>query len=709
MDPDLMIDALPALAAAADEFAHFLAPDGSETTPALWKDIHTPGTKPSKLYSRRQTPYNFQKRDFGSQEYIRPRNVLRALLGVRSVNEVPQAEWRPDNILYKANLAEILNTILVVCDNEQWTTAGSDALERLHAAFPYAIATREYSFVTVAYYLDLTAQLTIRRMDASIESEPNFSPHAVVDNLFYDDDEEFRYMDEFGLSRTTEENRTLAFQKIDNVIRELKAPFRNKTGNGAAAANGKLKARYRWDILKVHTLKYCEEQANQLNDLIAEAGGIARILQGLTREVERRRDQKVAEEIRQIRQKSTSTPRTSMAGMAALKQLEESDSEEDSASASPQPQPVEPVGLESGLEPQPESQPEPELQPEPSPLFEPETRSHADVIERDFAPISPAPVQVTAPEVSSADLRTASSYQERQRKRQQGGSQAPRRRFIDPQPNAVFVEWNEHELSQQGDRQSAQTEFRDPRVTPRPKGQRARAEEDEEDEDFPDPTQDEGFQTDNRDMSAANKRRREVTFAPKSRPAPPYSSADPDRSAAGPSNYRSSMATEGRPSPAKRQRLNPGSSLPILNQPAPVNADLPIEGLYDRAKKYARQISAVSGGRRVPQIRRPWTREEEAAFMDLIEEHGGDGISYSTLKGLDEAREEDAQLTHRSAEDLRFKARNMKVTLLMGVGGQENLPKNWEYVMLDKKAMDKLKQKGIPYEQEQQRQRMMYS
>jgi hypothetical protein len=55
--------------------------------------------------------------------------------------------------------------------------------------------------------------------------------------------------------------------------------------------------------------------------------------------------------------------------------------------------------------------------------------------------------------------------------------------------------------------------------------------------------------------------------------------------------------------------------------------------------------------------------EEENALIDLIEQEGGDGISYAKLKALDEQREV-PQLAKRSAEDLRFKARNMKETFL---------------------------------------------
>jgi hypothetical protein len=49
--------------------------------------------------------------------------------------------------------------------------------------------------------------------------------------------------------------------------------------------------------------------------------------------------------------------------------------------------------------------------------------------------------------------------------------------------------------------------------------------------------------------------------------------------------------------------------------------------------------------------------------MELIEEHGEDKISYSKLKAADQDSEQ-PRLNKRSAEDMRFKSRNMKETFL---------------------------------------------
>ncbi|KAF2863810.1 hypothetical protein K470DRAFT_254698 [Piedraia hortae CBS 480.64] len=97
---------------------------------------------------------------------------------------------------------------------------------------------------------------------------------------------------------------------------------------------------------------------------------------------------------------------------------------------------------------------------------------------------------------------------------------------------------------------------------------------------------------------------------------------------------------------------------------------------------------------RTQQIRTPWTPEEEATLLSLIGQKKDQPLSYAQLKRYDNAN--GAALSLRTPEDIRFKARNMKLTLLLG---NVELPEGWNRVILDKKAILKLQEQGIPYEQ----------
>jgi hypothetical protein len=90
-------------------------------------------------------------------------------------------------------------------------------------------------------------------------------------------------------------------------------------------------------------------------------------------------------------------------------------------------------------------------------------------------------------------------------------------------------------------------------------------------------------------------------------------------------------------------------------------------------KSSARQIRIGARGiSKQPQVRRPWTQEEELRLVELIGEFG---ISWSTLKANDdgnldpetESRSGPQILRYRDQVALKDKARNMKVLYLQYV------------------------------------------
>jgi hypothetical protein len=66
------------------------------------------------------------------------------------------------------------------------------------------------------------------------------------------------------------------------------------------------------------------------------------------------------------------------------------------------------------------------------------------------------------------------------------------------------------------------------------------------------------------------------------------------------------------------------------------------------------------------------------------------------MKRKDETDEGLKALDGRTAEDIRFRARNMKVNFLLS---RHDLHPNWTKVQLAKKEIDKLHSRGIPYMQ----------
>lgn len=365
-----------------------------------------------------------------------------------------------------------------------------------------------------------------------------------------------------------------------------------------------------------------------MDRVIRDVGGIPQILKGLTIEAERRANKEVYEQGKEQFAKPSSTPRSSLGGAMSLLKKRRSMIEQ----AAPVAQMVVPSG---------------------------------DVEGNVAQDIAASNIQDDAMDPQGThDLAGFQAMQRQQAQQLRQNAQRQKPRWTDPQPGAVRISAIDEDAgpSQRGKRTHAEME-----------------------EGF-DPTQDEGFQTDTRDIAAADQRRREVSFA---RPKVDYITGleVPDDS--------------HEPSPSKRQRLNPGSSIPYSRPFDENEGDLEAGEMYRRAKDVAKFDRVAASQSKPSRARQPWTDAEESALLTLIEQHGTEGVSYSALKAID--REGDNVLARRSAEDLRFKARNMKLTLLKGNRGQRGLPANWEHVKLDKKAMDQLASLNIPYEQERSR------
>jgi hypothetical protein len=75
--------------------------------------------------------------------------------------------------------------------------------------------------------------------------------------------------------------------------------------------------------------------------------------------------------------------------------------------------------------------------------------------------------------------------------------------------------------------------------------------------------------------------------------------------------------------------------------------------------------------------------ETEALMTYINEWPEEDNLHYAAMKRKD-------------AEDIRFRARNMKVNFLLS---RHDLHPNWSKVQLAKKEIDKLHSRGIPYMQ----------
>lgn len=276
------------------------------------------------------------------------------------------------------------------------------------------------------------------------------------------------------------------------------------------------------------------------------------------------------------------------------------------------------------------------------------------------APAAEQQTQVEAPSAVGREVDRALQRQTQREKenrlRAQSDAELPRR-FTDRQANATRITFDEAESSQAQPSQAPS--FRLPRsqpTAPVSSGlKRPRA-----DEDDLEPSEDEGFQEDNR-ASNFTARRNE---APPARRLP----VQPEESTSSTARRGLSGPSSTAAPPVQPQRKNPGQSIEPYRAPSVLQASPPRSSAvdtYTQVRQAAKANTRMAAVGRKPQQRSPWSISECNQLISLIEEHGP---HYAYLKTADnqEAIENNREpiLGNRTAEDLRFKARNMKVDYL---------------------------------------------
>jgi hypothetical protein len=654
LDPDVMVDVLPSLATAADELAKLIVPVDPKSRPVVRKEIRTLGTKHNKLFKNRMDALSIHKHSFGSTEYIQPSIVLRALLGVQNMKDVPEGPWRPDSVIYKINLAQMLNSMLITLHgngSNDITAAGYTAIEHLDLHFASAIAGPIFKENALQLCLAILTQLTIVRLSFYM-ADLNFGPSEAIARIFYADDGHggllkdesgsvlFRHRNVLHIPTLSEEEQNLVLGTVQEASNQLISAFDDANAETWIPALGQLRADHPWEQFVDQVIQYYFDRKQDLDGQIAAGGGIVQIMLNLAGEVERRTDAREAEAKRQSFSRPGGTPKKGFgkSGIRTLKARERQLGANVAPVAQMTQQAIQPSGG----------------------VIVDDGRQRPDDGDDDVQIMAPSQAQSTA----RSTLEALSGLQDFQAEKAAKGKG---RSLLDRQETATRVAFDDSQLTQY----QVPAEFQYPPSSAPERGpyyqsprrgnaaKRPYENMDDEPEDF-DPTQDGGFEVDNRDPAAADQRRRQIAAG-----APPsvrFSSAP----TAGPASNMPPPASMGTPSPSKRRRKNPGSSIP---PPAPPfdpeqYAEVPREDRFTHAKIAARHGTVTANSKKPAQVRTPWSAEEENALIDLIEEEGSDGISYSKLKSYDAMRPEGARLGNRSAEDMRFKARNMKETFL---------------------------------------------
>jgi hypothetical protein len=624
LEPKEILEDLPDLAGASEKLIRFLLPRGSQTPRSSLKSID------SKRYDKLITAVMVHKPSFGTLQYISPQALLRALFDEPGADQLPKSL---ESIIYRVNLVEMMNEVLVKCPPDN-LAASYDALQILDRAFPNSIAGGQCQPQALNLWCAIATQMTIARLEVNSLRAAEFLPLQAIRDSFYDEDGNFKHTETLGVSAMGDAERGSALEKVANVCNVLAAPFQGGSGTGNELEAGilDLKNQFKWEQLLDAALAYFDVRKAQLDQQIDVAGDVAAIVEAIEAELQRRSDLKRSDQLREDIISTQNKPKKSFMNAAAMAILRQKE-----AALQQQQQQAAPVANMLG---------------------------------------GPTSSSDAVPRASSGTLPKG----------------AKKRSLLDRQEGAQLISFSQtqDELTQHTGRGQSSDQAV---LLSSQSGEKRHAYFEDEEENGFDPTPDQGF-IDAARLIAAEKKRRRLDAPESSASGPPYSSmysnsgdaiAPPESPEPDHHHHESAASTSIYPPPAsaaaanpiygreyiaeallaasQMPRRNPGSSLPIPTDPETSVAGEPITSMYARSNLIAKQNRAAMPKK--VQVRRPWQPEEENALLDLIASHCADGISWSALKAIDMGRGDEAHLSARSAEDMRFKARNMRVTMML--------------------------------------------
>lgn len=715
LDQELMVNALPFLYQYSNSLLDLFSSEDASDLLQLHRDLQQPTSRASKRFNALLEGFMLNRKHYGDDTPIDLDVAVRAMAGLRQGDEIPDGAWRPDAVLYMANLARYISTIYASNENSEEARV---TLNSMFNSFPAPFVSVSdadmnapgYSSSdlpspdTLALVLEIRTQYLFHELSKK-HSHPAFDPDEILRAIFYVGHDRLRgvdYMDDFSTLPSDFE------AKFTKRITAIRRHFSNDISNPVDF--GGLHQEFPYTRFLIRLAKWTQLMTKQHKGLIAKYGGISQIHSRLRDEDARR---KSSHEDRSPTRSQLSTPQRQGEVSRNLEQEELASSGNDSRLPDLR-GPKAPSKVKSPKSTKGKPEPKKSLewrakQQQKShemlaaikarrvaeaannarEMLPPTVEAHTYDIHTggDDEPILTSPPRTQGvPALSQQGLTvlaTLKTHAEQSNKENIDNSRAGKMAFIDRQSGAERIAFD------------SQDEAPAPPGKTSTKRKALELEIDDEEDDF---------EVDTRTAQPVHARQR-PNQAPhtggssrRSKAAPKeHTSGGPLRKKARAERTRRNAITDEeyhvgeeeddddvaassqlRREEANRNRRRSGSSLPPTqrlpllerhNGPpsssAPVRGSsevLPVGTQVSLINREARQNTAKRLlKKRQPQQRSRWTEAEVERLVELIENYG---VSWAYLLAMDDEHPEGAVLQQRDQVSLKDKARNMKMDFL---------------------------------------------
>ena len=283
-----MLDALPDLADASDKLLnHLLFQDVSQSnTERVAKSLQDPRSRTRKTMNRLTSSFVLHKEVYGNEAYINISIAIRGVLGVRRMDQVGEGPWRPDDILYKANLANMVMNMLSIPPH-----SNQPFLEKMERDFPapflsQLVTTKESAKSSGASVLvndtfEAAFQLRVQfflSMLGRNQGQSGFDPDNLLSAVFYEDPSSIKGWDVDGL-RSQDLNKW----QINTITERLERIQGNFDGEQVVDIDA-LKLAYPWTTCLSNLVSWAILRKDEIEAHLTSCGGVGNIKERLGQE-----------------------------------------------------------------------------------------------------------------------------------------------------------------------------------------------------------------------------------------------------------------------------------------------------------------------------------------------------------------------------------------------------------------------------------------
>lgn len=684
------------------------------------------GSRPQKTLSMRAKKLSTSLEPFGSSEFIDPPLIVRKLAGNVELHRINYGRWRPDAILYLANLAHQM--VAAVNDSPD---DRENLLSYLYNNFPNPfVGQREFSFGTQLVdetrdlTIDMMTQLFIQKLDS--DGMKHFSsPQELAHHIFRDTTVMYRHFQD-------KDSQELLLQRLNDLENCC------AIDNDLLPPLDRLKRDYPWPSFVLRTAVWTLARAEELKETIRRQGGVENIVDLLNSgdyEVDVKRGPTIhldgslkisdaggpgpvteprlsanrsSVSVENKRSSAALSPTWYEAEVRQLREEQAKHAREISRLESPH------SGSSTAQEPQ--EIPQSSLGTDEEDDYRPLQADDDDEVDSTSQNLSDVALEVDnnrgtlIPSQSTNIVMNVLKKHAMEREKQNQPLRM-KRTLLDRQPDARQVQWESQELNDTQEGQSARPHEKVPveisdeeeeyeedtrpskrhRVDkgkqPVPQNtQRSRHDGDStpaigfhDDDDLGDYA-DENDDADNRSQDGHRlSNNRSVLTSMESR----LSNSRP----AAASSSQPTVRSHQRPQTTTSRKFPPQSSAPVA-----ARNRSPPQSQYEDAQQTARksiQLRKEIHQRRKPQVRRPWTDAEMKRLEEMVARYG---TQWAYIKEMDNSHEDGPELQGRDQVALKDKARNMKIVHLKNCNP---LPLGFEHVSVGPKLLKPLEDLGI--------------